>query len=42
VVAEIDRPSWGTRSRSPRINVPLPTPDGPVITKTLATGAEKM
>src|SRR3954447_21760471 len=34
VVAETDNSSSGTRSRSARISVPLPAPDGPVTTKT--------
>ena len=32
----------GTRSSSPRISVPFPTPDGPVITKTLLTVASRL
>lgn len=36
VVAETESSSSGVRSSRPRISVPLPTPDGPVITNTLA------
>ena len=34
VVAETASSSSGTRSSSVRISVPLPTPEGPVMTKT--------
>src|SRR3712207_4717055 len=37
VVADTASSSSGTRSRRPRISVPLPTPDGPVITNTSDT-----
>src|SRR5919201_599652 len=37
VVADTLSSSSGTRSRRVRISVPLPTPDGPVMTKTRAT-----
>ena len=39
VVAETDSSSSGTRSSSVRISVPLPTPEGPVMTKTVAKRA---
>src|SRR3954447_17646860 len=39
VVAETLSSSSGMRSRSVRISVPLPTPDGPVMTKTRATAS---
>src|SRR5262249_55458271 len=42
VVAETDSSSAGIRSRNPRISVPLPTPDGPVMTITRAVGAVAM
>ena len=41
VVADTDSSSSGTRSSSVRISVPLPTPDGPVITKTAPAGATR-
>jgi hypothetical protein len=37
VVAETESSSSGTRPRSARMSVPLPTPLGPVMTKTRAT-----
>src|ERR671933_2276831 len=37
VVADTLSSSSGMRSRSERMSVPLPTPDGPVMTKTRAT-----
>ena len=36
VVADTDSSSSGSRSSRPRISVPFPTPEGPVITKTMA------
>src|ERR1700761_4232787 len=42
VVADTDSSRPGTRSSSPRISVPFPTPDGPVITKTLLTVASRL
>jgi len=38
-VAETDSSRPGARSSSPRISVPLPTPDGPVMTNTLLSAA---
>ena len=35
VVADTASSSSGTRSSNSRISVPLPTPEGPVMTKTL-------
>ena len=40
VVADTDSSSCGRRSISPLISVPLPTPEGPVMTNTRATGRE--
>src|SRR5918911_336323 len=40
VVADTLSSSSGTRSRSVRMSVPLPTPDGPVMTKTRAIGRD--
>src|SRR6201996_7965895 len=42
VVAETERARSGTRSSSFLISVPLPTPDGPVMTKTLADAPSLM
>src|SRR5437764_1789638 len=39
VVADTDTSSSGTCCTSERIRVPFPTPEGPVITKTLLTAA---
>ena len=36
MVADTDSSSSGSRSISPRISVPLPTPEGPVMTNTPA------
>src|SRR3954454_2221665 len=42
VVADTASSSPGTRSSSPRIRVPLPTPDGPVMTRTgVSTGRDE-
>src|SRR4030081_1690763 len=40
VVAETESSSPGTRSSRPRISVPFPTPEGPVMTKTCPTWDE--
>jgi hypothetical protein len=34
VVADTDSASSGMRERRPRMSVPFPTPEGPVMTKT--------